>query len=329
MLRIFSLESGRMVCSSNGGIPHGHDSLPNTLWYELHEPTDEERAFVNGKAHVDVPTREDIEEIEVSSRLYHEDGAEYMTITALTKFEDSEAHLKTPVMFILKNDTLVTVRYAGIRPFENVVDRAARSVAVGTNGEQIMLSLIEALVDRLADMLEHVGDKVDTISRGVFRTKPGANDADRDLQGAIEQVGRQGDLLGVARESLVSFNRMIGYHQGTGHITRSSAESEWRAGTIQRDVTALSDHATYLGSKISFLLDATLGLINLEQNQIIKLFSIAAVCLMPPTLVASVYGMNFKLIPELEWAFGYPMALILMLITGVAPYLYFKRRGWL
>lgn len=329
MLRIFSLQSGRMVCTSDEGVPHGHAEMPRALWYDLHDPTAEERAFVNGKAHVDVPSRADIEEIEVSSRLYHEDDADYMTITAVSKFGNAEAQEKTPLMFILKDETLVTVRYATFRPFENVIERAARNGAVGATGEQVMLTLIEAFVDRLADALEMLGDGIDRISRGVFRSKVGSSKAHRDLEATIEQVGRQGDLLGLVRESLVSFNRMVGYHEGSNTHERRSAESRVRTTTIQRDVAALSDHANYLGSKIAFVLDATLGLINLEQNQIIKIFSIAAVCLMPPTLVASIYGMNFKHIPELEWTFGYPMALGMMVITGIAPVIYFRKRGWL
>ena len=329
MLRVFSLQSGRMVCTSEAGVPHGHAEMPQALWYDLHDPTAEERAFVNGKAHVDVPTRADIEEIEVSSRLYHEDDADYMTITAVSKFAVGEAQEKTPLMFILKGETLVTVRYATLRPFENVVERAARNGATGASGEQVMLTLIEALVDRLADALETLGDGIDRISRNVFRSKVGSSKTHRDLEATIEQVGRQGDLLGLVRESLVSFNRMIGYHEGSNPHDRRAADSRVRAATIQRDVAALSDHATYLGSKIAFVLDATLGLINLEQNQIIKIFSIAAVCLMPPTLVASIYGMNFKHIPELDWMLGYPMALALMVITGIAPVIYFRRRGWL
>ena len=328
MLRIFSLESGRMVCTTLDGVPHDHHELPGALWYELLQPTAEERAFVNGKAHVDVPAREDMEEIEVSSRLYSEDGGEYMTITAITKLDSAEIPHKTPVMFILRGQTLVTVRYDTIRPFENVIDRASRNGGVGQKGEQIMLSLIEALVDRLADALEQVGDTFDRLSRGVFGVKVGSTRAHRDLEATIQQIGRLGDRLGLVRESLVSFTRLIGYHQGSELISRG-ADSKTRSKTIQRDVAALADHASYLGSKIAFLLDATLGLINLEQNQIIKIFSIAAVCLMPPTLVASVYGMNFKHMPELDWPFGYPMALTMMLFTGIAPYLYFKRRGWL
>lgn len=328
MLRVFSLQSGRLVCTSSDGIQHGHSDPPTALWYDMFEPTPDERAFVNGKAHVDVPRREDIEEIEVSSRLYHEDDAEYMTITAVSSFEAGDAQQKTPVMFILKHETLVTVRYAQLRPVENVIERAARNGGAGATGEHVMLSLIEALVDRLADALENLGDGVDRISRSVFRSKVGSSKAHRDLEATIEQVGRVGDLLGVIRESLLSFNRLIGYHQGSG-VACKLPDIKTRSETIQRDVTALADHASYLGSKIAFVLDATLGLINLEQNQIIKIFSIAAVCLMPPTLVASVYGMNFKHMPELDFQFGYPMALLMMIVTGIAPVVYFRKRGWL
>ena len=174
MLRIFSLESGRMVCTAMDGGAHGHHELPAALWYELLQPTAEERAFVNGKAHVDVPAREDIEEIEVSSRLYHEDGAAYMSITAVAKLDHPDGPHKTPVMFILKGETLVTVRYDTIRPIENVIDRATRNGGIGLKGEQIMLSLVEALVDRLADALEQIGDAVDALSRGVFGAKVGS-----------------------------------------------------------------------------------------------------------------------------------------------------------
>ena len=329
MLRIFSLQSGRLVCTSEEGVPHGHAELPQALWYDLYDPTAEERAFVNGKAHVDVPARADIEEIEISSRLYHEADTDYMTIIAMAKTGTGDALGKTPLMFILKGETLVTVRFAVLRPFELVIERAARNGETGSTGEQVMMTLIEAFVDRLADALETLGDGIDSVSRNVFRSKIGSSKAHRDLEATIEQVGRHGDQLGLVRESLVSFNRMIGYHEGAGAHEPRAPDSHARITTIQRDVAALSDHANYLGSKIAFLLDATLGLINLEQNQIIKIFSIAAVCLMPPTLVASIYGMNFKHIPELDWVLGYPMALSLMVVTGIAPVIYFRKRGWL
>jgi len=195
-----------------------------------------------------------------------------------------------------------------------------------------MLGLVETLIGRMADTLERVGRDLEQLSREIFRRKKtnGRSDPNRDFQTVIVRLGAEGDLLAMVRESLVSLNRMLAYHTVTGktsHVHNKDAAA-WVA-DLTRDATALSDHASYLTNKINFLLDATLGLINLEQNQIIKLFSIAAVVLLPPTLVATVYGMNFKSMPELDWSFGYPSALSLMVLTAVIPFLWFRRRGWL
>ncbi|MFV0281608.1 MAG: magnesium transporter CorA family protein [Rhodoblastus sp.] len=328
MLFIRSIDKGKLIATVFTGDP---EAAPTGAWYDLIEPTAEERAFVDEVTGVSVPTREEIEEIEVSSRLYNEDGVEYMTVTSAARL-DTDEPTKSPVMFILNGGALVTVRYTELRPFANVIERAGRPGGChSTSSEDLMLSLVEAMVDRLADALERVGGNIDQISREVFRPQAKNQNAearDRDLQATIEQVGQAGDLLGIIRESLVGFNRLVSYHHGMGHIAKGAIETDGRIRTIQRDVSALSDHASYLGSKIAFLLDATLGLINLEQNQIIKIFSIAAVCLMPPTLVASVYGMNFKHLPELDFEYGYPMALALMFVTALAPVWYFKRKGW-
>ena len=331
MLRIYRSHADRLFQKDVTGEQSAALPASGVVWYDLCEPTMAEKARVDAAMSISIPTREETEEIEVSSRLYNEDGAEFMTVTGLAHL-DTDAPIKSPVVFVLKGDVLVTLRYAPSRPFENVVERMAKPGALPCgSGEQVMLALIEAMVDRLADALEAVGDRIDRISHDVFRpgAKDGAKKRDLDLQAAIEHVGRGGELLGLARESLVSFNRLVTYHQGMGENREKNPDSKARLRTIQRDVAALSDHASYLGSKVGFILDATLGLINLEQNQIIKIFSIAAVCLMPPTLVASIYGMNFKNLPELQFEFGYPMALIMMFVTGIAPYLYFKRRGWL
>lgn len=329
MLFVHSADGGRLVAST----PDLADRAPprGAVWFDLIEPSAAERAWVDAQAGIEIPSREAMEEIEVSSRLYNEDGVEYMTITAVARL-DTDEPVRTPILFILSRHTLVTVRYQQVKPFANAIDRLGRPQGAANAGaESIMLTLLEALVDRLADALEWIGGKIDGISRDVFGKSNAANriKRDRDLQATIEVVGREGDLLGLVRESLVSLNRLAGYHHGVGHSERPTGEARARIRTLQRDVAALSDHASYLGTKVNFLLDATLGLINLEQNQIIKIFSIAAVCLMPPTLVASVYGMNFKILPELNFDYGYPMALGLMLVTGLVPYIYFKRRGWL
>ena len=201
-----------------------------------------------------------------------------------------------------------------------------------------MLGLVEAIIDRAADALERIGDEVDAISREVFRNKsPSVSKKTHNLQSLIEQIGRKGDLLTKIRESLVSIARLVAYHsaiESSGRVLdatrrKSPKEIRQRIKLIQRDATSLGDHAIFLSGKINFLLDATLGLINLEQNQIIKIFSVAAVVFLPPTLVASIYGMNFDFMPELHWLPGYPLALALMVLSAVVPYLYFKQRGWL
>ena len=195
-----------------------------------------------------------------------------------------------------------------------------------------MLGLVESLIGRMAEAQEKVGRDLERLSREVFRRKTadGKPSRSRDFEAIIEQLGAKGDLLAMIRESLVSLNRLLAYHTTTAKPDEGpNKDAAVWVKDMTQDVTALSDHATYWSNKTSFLLDATLGLINLEQNQIIKIFSIAAVVLLPPTLVATIYGMNFKAMPELEWAFGYPWALSLIVITALVPFLWFRRKGWL
>jgi len=301
------------------------------VWYNLTDPTKAEDNFVESCLGIDIPTRAEMDDIEPSARLYNEGGAEFMTITALYNAETDEPQ-KTPVTFVLRNNQLVTVRYADPKPFrlfERLVTRPTNNPY--TSGEKVMLGLIEAMIDRLAQLLETTGDEIDQISRDVFRNRTrNVTRKSRDLQQIIEIIGRKGDILTLARESLVSITRLSSFHQtvedGNGKAARDLRQE---LKVLQRDAAALSDHAAFLNNKIQFLLDATLGLINLEQNQIIKIFSVAAVVFLPPTLVASIYGMNFRLMPELDFPFGYPMALGLMVLSAILPYLFFKRKGWL
>jgi len=301
------------------------------LWVDLLNPTPDEDRYVERFVGVSIPTREEMQEIEVSSRLYSEDGGEFMTIAALAHLD--EEPIVTPITFVMKGATLVTVRYAEPRPFTMFAARAQRPGAVAcATGEQIMLSLLEAMIDRIADVMERVGTKIDSISREVFHeANNSAKTRSRDFKNVLVSIGREGDLLSLVRESLVTMIRLLTYHTAISEDAgkRAIKEARQRIRSIQRDITSLTDHSTYLSSKITFLLDATLGLINLEQNQIIKIFSIASVCLMPPTLIASVYGMNFRHMPELGWEWGYPAAVGLMFVAGVLPFIYFRRKGWL
>jgi magnesium transporter len=333
MLRAYRREDCRLVPTELDLTSHSPPAdAGGALWLDLITPTREEVHFAEHLLGISIPTQEEAQEIEVSARLYHEDGAEFMTMTGVSQLE-SEAPMTTPISFILKGETLATIRYAQPKPFFTYATRAQKTGAVPCiNSEQVMLGLVEALIERMAEALEKTGRNLERLSRQVFRYKPpgGTASKSRDFQAIIEEIGARGDLLAMVRESLVSLNRLLAYHNTTGKAADGPNKDAvaWVKDMLQ-DVVALSDHATYLSNKTNFLLDATLGLINLEQNQIIKIFSIAAVCLMPPTLIASSYGMNFRHMPELEWLFGYPYALALMLITAIIPFVWFKRKGWL
>jgi magnesium transporter len=328
MLRLFVRNNDHLevaVCDIAGAPtpPSG------AAWYDLHNPTPEEDRFVWDSLGIDIPTREEMQDIEPSARLYKEAGAEFMTMTAMTQL-DTNQPVKSPITFVLKENILVTVRYADPKPFKLFVVRATKPGGLTlAGGEAVMFGLIEAFIDRLAQILENAGDEIDVISHEVFRSRKIEKSVPQDLQVVIEGLGRKGELLTLARESLLSILRLTTFHQAGGEGKKAVAAVRQEAKTLQRDATALADHAAYLSSKINFLLDATLGLINLEQNQIIKIFTVASVAFLPPTLVASVYGMNFDFMPELKWHLGYPLAIGFMIASAVLPFYFFKRRGWL
>lgn len=330
MLRAYVRQDDRLV-ASDLDVTAVPPEMERAVWYNLTDPTKAEDQFVESCLGIDIPTRAEMDDIEPSARLYNEDGAEFMTITALYN-SDTDEPQKTPITFVLRNNQLVTVRYADPKPFRLFERLCTRPTANPyTSGEKVMLGLLEAIIDRLAQLMETTGDEIDTISREVFRNKTqNVTRKSRDLQVIIEKIGMKGDILSLARESLVSITRLVSFHQTLDEgDPRSRKELRQGLKVLQRDAAALSDHAAFLNTKINFLLDATLGLINLEQNQIIKIFSVAAVVFLPPTLVASIYGMNFDFMPELHWPIGYPFAIGLMILAALLPYLFFKRKGWL
>ncbi|WP_240229929.1 magnesium/cobalt transporter CorA [Devosia lacusdianchii] len=330
MLRIYAT-TGATLTRVNTDDLTDPTGLDQAIWYDLINPTRDEEQLVEKCLGILVPTRDEMKDIEPSARLYNEANAEFMTATVLTNLHAHDP-LKTPITFVLRDRALVTIRYAEPQPFSifetSVTKPGGRSVATG---ELVMLGLLEAFIDRLAQVLETTGDDLDAISREVFRSKvKGATKKARNLEALIEKIGNKGDMLTLVRESLVSILRLTTFHQ-TRETTNTKAVRDTRQEfkILQRDAASLGDHAGFLSNKVNFLLDATLGLINLEQNQIIKIFSVAAVVFLPPTLVASIYGMNFEFMPELAWQVGYPWALGLMVASAVLPYLFFKRRGWL
>jgi magnesium transporter len=304
-------------------------SLPeNAVWIDLVKPTAEEDHAVERLAGIAVPTREDMQEIEISSRLYIENGARYMTATLMCH-SDTDMPRTTAVTFILAGHRLVTVRYDAPRPFALVENKLARSCMAGITGEMVLMELVDAVIDRCADILERVGADVDQVSHDIFEPESERHGHAKQYSQILIAIGRKGDLTSKVRESLVSVGRVVTFLSAVMEGVKWSKDMREQLKTMQRDVASLTDHASYLSNKITFVLDAMLGVVNLEQNNIIKLFSVMAVVLMPPTLIASIYGMNFKVMPELEWVHGYPMALVMMLAAAVLPYFLFRWKKWL
>jgi len=291
----------------------------DALWLDLLTPTREEELAVEAALGLALPTREEMAEIEPSSRLYQANGATYMTATLLARRDDN-GRFSAPVTFVLAKGMLITIRYETVRAFELFAERA-QGLGAGS-GISCLFGLLDAVVERLADLLEQTAENVEGVSASIFRRPKGA-----EFEALLTDLARAQSLTSMTRNSLVSLARLFSFAALAPEI---STDGKCRAHlkTLQRDGQSLTEHAGFQSSHIAFLLDAALGLINIEQNGIIKFFSVAAVILMPPTLVASIYGMNFHHMPELAWSFGYPMALGLMAISAIWPFLWFRRRGW-
>jgi len=300
----------------------------NAVWIDLFSPTVAEDKAVERLAGIAIPTREDMQEIEISSRLYIENAARYMTATLMCQ-ADTDTPKTTAVTFILAGHRLVTVRYDQPKPFALVENKLARSCSPSIAGEQIMVELLDAVIDRCADILERVGAEVDQVSHEIFEPESERHGSAKRYSQILIAIGRKGDLTSKVRESLVSIGRLVAFMSAAVEGVKWSKDMREQLKTMQRDVASLSDHASYLSGKITFVLDAMLGVVNLEQNNIIKLFSVMAVVLMPPTLIASIYGMNFKDMPELEWHLGYPLAVVAMIAAAIVPYYIFKIKKWL
>ena len=324
MLHIYSATGKSLI--GNG------DALPaDAVWIDLFQPTPDEEARVEALLGIDVPTAEDMAEIETSSRLYIDNGALVMTATLATGLITENPEI-VPVSFVLGDAHLVTVRYAEIRSFDRYAAQLER--APGQCGEPAaaLMGLIDAVVDRLADGLEHVGREVDQISRAAFRrADPLARGRQQRrsnlaLQALLSRLGSAQDGLSKARESVVSLSRALTFLQASAPKEAGLAVP---IKTQLRDLASLADQASFIGTNLNFLLDATLGLISIEQNAVLKIVSVASLVFLPPTLVAGVYGMNFDHMPELEWVLGYPMAIGIMLAAAILPYALFRWRGWL
>jgi len=305
----------------------------DTLWLDVVQPTPEERGKVEAAYGLTLPTPEEVREIEPSDRLYTEGGARFMTATILVH-ADAPLPQRASITFILSGRGLITLRYVEPRPVATFAQKLLRGQESCSCGEEALVGMLEAFIDRIADILEKVALDLDQVSRTIFADDavgPRRHRAQRDLRDVMRALGRNDDLVSTIRESLLSLSRVLSFLTATLTAAgdKSARELKGRLKSARNDILSLSEHATFESHTINFQLDATLGMINIEQNGIIKIFSIVAVVFLPPTLVASIYGMNFDHMPELHWLAGYPWALGLMVLSAILPLVYFRRKGWL
>lgn len=311
-----------LALGDSGGIPAG------TSWIDVLQPTPAEDKAVEAFLGASLPTREETQEIEFSSRFYAEDGAVYMTASLLTGIDIGQPQL-VPLTFIVAGDKLATLRYNDLRAMRAFLARAGKAGSGCATPPAVFLGLIEAIVDRTADVLERISSDVDRINREVFERQVDMRKRGTSLEVLIGEIGVQGDLAAKARESLASVERLTQFASLTLPPAYGKGANKNRLKLAQRDIRSLEDHVGFVSSKINFLLDATLGLISVQQNEVIRVLTVAATIFFPPTLIGTIYGMNFADMPELGWTLGYPFAIGLMALSAILPYVYFKRRGWL
>lgn len=325
MLRTYGPDcDGSIVDPNHGTIP------PGATWIDLDEPTREEEQLVERCIGLNVPTQAEMSEIEPSSRLFERKGALYMTLSALRGVVEGQP-TTTPIGFVFTGERLVTVRYATPKPLLAFSDHVRREPELARDASTVLVRLLDAIIDRLADELESSGSEIEAISSHIFH-----KDLDERripaprLTALLNRIGRAQTLLTKIRYTAVSTGRLLSFLSGSSRMNaEANAKERNHVTSLSTDVSSLIDHSSFLGDNLTFLLDASLGLISVEQNAAMKLFSWAALIFLPPTLVAGVYGMNFEYMPELKWLAGYPLALSLIVASAVLPIWYFKRRGWI
>lgn len=317
MLRMFNIQ-GNTLRDQPSDDENLKDALNRAIWVDAHEPTDEEREALNTFLRAELPESDDVEEIEFSAR-YFVDGAG-LHVHSLFLSPGDGRHSTVSVAFILQDKRLITLRDGDLADFRLLRMRARRGQIHAASPQDLLITMFEQKVENLADVLEDIHRKLEDVSHLVLE------DNDAELEDAIDKLAKLEDSNGKIRLCLMDTQRSISFLQR--HL-REHFELQETAREIKRDVDTLMSHTAFLFDKINFLMDSTQGFISIEQSQIIKTFSIAAVVFLPPTVVASVYGMNFDFMPELHWKYGYIWALFVMVMAGIAPYWYFKSKDWL
>jgi magnesium transporter len=326
MIKAYNFDTAALVELTPDDL---QNNLTNSVWVDLVNPTSDEEIFIEKLLNISIPTREEIREIELSSRLYQSNGTVFSTISIVTKADTKhpESHHLT---FIHHDKWLVIVRYIAESPYHNVLAKTKLINKSPHKANVIFSMMLEDITEQLADILENITKHIDRIGHTIFKydyESKSTTKSKPEFRHIIAEIGHNEDLLSRARESLFTISRMLGFVLQTSYF--HAAEDKHPITMIMRDTSSLIEHTTFLSNKITFLLDATLGMINIEQNSIIKIVSVAAVVFLPPTGVASIYGMNFHHMPELSWEYGYPFGLLLMVLSGFLPYRFFKHKGWL
>lgn len=320
MIRVY--RRGGMTCEAVATAAEAFDLNPDVLWIDLVDPTVEEERAVEKALRVGLPTREEMKELEASSRLFRESGATYV-VADLIHNGDAEIPALDPVTFVLTPGPLVTIRYFDPRPFLMLDEKLERDPALCVTSVDLFLHLMEAVIDRTSDVLGRNVVHVEAIAEHVFAGRRTAG-----FERLINKLGRARIANARIEQSLASLLRVFVF-AGLDDRLEQAGEPRQHLHSLRRDAQSLLDHNHAVAASIDFQLNAALGLINIEQSSIIKIFSVAAVAFLPPTLIASIYGMNFEHMPELPQVWGYPAALVAMAVSAVLPLLWFKKKGWL
>ncbi|MEO6031961.1 MAG: magnesium/cobalt transporter CorA [Burkholderiaceae bacterium] len=319
MLNVFTLTHGRLFQEEIESLAALTHLKP--VWVDLDAPTDEEKGWIAQHFGVTIPADAVDDDLEESARFYEEDNGE-LHIRSDFLIDDGESARNVRVAFILFNNVLFSVHGEELPVFRLLRLRARRIPALIDDAKDVLLKLYDADAEYSADALEGIYDSLEAVSAQVLKQQLD----DQAAGEALNAIAREEDLNGRIRRNVMDTRRAVSFMMRSRML---SAEQFEEARQILRDIDSLDGHSTFLFDKINFLMNATVGFININQNKIIKIFSVASVALLPPTLIASVYGMNFRLMPELNWSLGYPFALALMLASMVAPFVYFRRKGWL
>lgn len=325
MLNTYTISSAGLSAA-----PETPTALKKTeAWIDLLDPTPGEVRDVETALGLTLPTRDRRREIELSSRIYAAGNAMVFTVPLVWKSR-TESPEVTPVTFVRIDGALITLRDVDPQSFITFRQGLTTRTPPLTGADQVFLALLDAIIDRTADTLEMLAQELNGISKDVFRIKPTGpvpKGLEVDLEATLRSLGGLEEMIGMIMESLVGLERVM-IALAAMDKSRTNGALRTRIKAQHRDVASLEEHASALAQKVAFLLDATLGFINIEQTQTIKSLSVIASVFLPPTLIASMYGMNFEIMPELHWTLGYPWAIGLMIASAVVPYVYFKRKGW-